>query len=80
MIGFWVINLLVPEEPKEVTIGTPTGDWLIDKNAFYDKSVGAIRNNHQCATTYAIQNPVSMKNGAAACDAVLEEMTPLTGS
>ena len=60
MIGFWVVNLLIPEEPKEVRITTPSGEWLIDKNDFYDKSAEAIRNKHQCAHTYAIQHPVSM--------------------
>ena len=70
MIGFWVVNLLIPEEPDEVRIGTPSGEWLIDKYADYDKSANAIRSNHQCAHTYAIQHPASVKDGAASCDVV----------
>lgn len=78
MIGFWVVNLLIPEEPDVLHIDTPTGQWLLDKNQFYAKSADAILNKHQCASTYAIQQPVSMQHdGADKCSAALAEMTPL---
>lgn len=78
MIGFWIVNLLIPEEPDVLPIDTLAGQWLLDKNQFYATSADAILNKHQCASTYAIQHPVSMQHdGADKCSAALAEMTPL---
>lgn len=76
MIGFWVVNLLVPEEPQTLSIKTASGTWTLEKAEFYTKSLEGILNN-KCAHTYTIEHPVSMKSGAAACDIAFDEITPL---
>lgn len=76
MIGFWVVNLIVPGAPQSLSINTPLGTWKLDKAAFYATSITAIRNG-QCAYTYALEHPVSMANGAAAYDLALAEVSPL---
>jgi hypothetical protein len=76
MIGFWVVDLLIPAKPQTLQVKTPSGTWTIDKAAFYIKSVDAIAQG-KSAETYAIEHPVSMSDGAAKCDAALAEMIPL---
>lgn len=76
MIGFWVVNLLIPEDPDELIIKATSGDWELSKFAKYDESKAAITNG-QCAHTYAIESAVSMDDGAAECDLSLDEMTPI---
>lgn len=75
MIGFWVVNLLIPEDPDELNIQTISGNWELSKLAKYDESKQAIFNG-QCGHTYAIENGVSLDDGAA-CDASMDEMTPI---
>jgi hypothetical protein len=76
MIGFRIVNLMIPGEPQSLNIITPSGTWILDKAPSYDISTEAIRKG-QCAVTYSLEHPVSMAHGAAACDLVLEEITPL---
>lgn len=76
MIGFWVVNLLIPGEPDACKIRTASGGWTLEKYDYYLASKDAISRG-QCAHTYAIENDVSMSNGAAACDTSLEELTSL---
>lgn len=76
MIGFWVVNLLIPGEPDNCRIGTPSGGWDLEKSANYSQSKDAI-NNGQCAHTYAIENAASMDDGSAVVDSSFDEMTPL---
>lgn len=76
MIGFWVVNLLIPGEPDNCKINTSSGGWDFEKSANYSQSKSAITNG-QCANTYAIENDASMDDGSAVVDSSLEEMTPL---
>lgn len=76
MIGFWVVNLLIPGEPDSCRISTSAGGWDLEKSANYSQSKDALANG-QCAHTYAIENDASMDDGSAVVDSSLEEMTPL---
>jgi hypothetical protein len=76
LIGFWLVNLLIPGAPQTVAIKTPSGTWTLDKAGYYAQSLQAMQRG-QCANTYAMEHPVSMNNGAAACDLAFDEMTPL---
>ena len=76
MIGFWIVNLLIPEEPQTLAVKTASGNWTSDKASYYARSVNGLQSG-QCANTYAIEHPVTMNDGAATCDLALEEMTPL---
>lgn len=76
MIGFWVVNLLIPEDPDELNIHALSGIWELSKFAKYDESKSAVLSG-QCAHTYAIENVVSMDDGAATCNANFNEMTPI---
>ena len=76
MIGFWIVNLLIPNDPDKLILRTLTGEWELHKFQKYAESKSAIAKG-QCALTYSIENLVSMENGAALCDASLEEMTPI---
>lgn len=76
MLGFWVINLIVPGDPEEASIASSAGQWFFQKSSEYIKCKEAISNN-QCAHTYSIEIDTSMDDGAAACDRTLDEMTPI---
>lgn len=76
MIGFWVVNLLIPGEPDNCKISTSSGDWNLEKSTNYSQSKDAIVSG-QCAHTYAIENDASMDDSSSAVDSSLEEMTPI---
>ena len=76
MIGFWLVNLLIPGDPDALTISTSSGEWQFEKCANFHQSKEAM-NSGQCAHTYSIKNNTSMANGAAACDRCIEIMTPI---
>lgn len=76
MIGFWLVNMLIPSDPDELKIVTSSGEWVINKNVHFQSSKDAM-DNGQCAHTYSIENNISMADGSAACDACLDEMTPI---
>lgn len=76
MIGFWVVNLLIPGEPTSCRINTSSGGWYLEKNEKYSQSKDAIHNG-QCAHTYTIENNASMEDGSAVVDKSLKEMTPI---
>jgi hypothetical protein len=77
MIGFRLVNLLIPGEPQTLQIHTPSGKWELKKAHVYAESVKAIQNG-QCGITYSIEHPVSLgADGAAACDVAIDEMAPL---
>lgn len=76
MVGFWLVNLIIPSHPEEFVISAPSGDWTISKNSNFQEAFEAIKNN-QCAHTYSIENDASMDNGAAICETSSKEMTPI---
>lgn len=76
MIGFMVVNLLIPNDPDQLNLNTLSGSWEINKYANFTESKNAIANG-RCAYTYTIENDISMDDGAAARDACFNEMTPI---
>lgn len=76
MIGFWLVNPLIPDEPDNCIISTASGGWNLEKHENYSRSKDAIANG-QCAHTYAIESDVSLDDGSAVVDCGLDEMTPL---
>lgn len=76
MLGFWLVNMIVPGDPEKASITTSSGKWFIQRSANFDACKEAMRNN-QCAHTYSIEIETSMNDGAAACDASMKEMTPI---
>lgn len=76
MLGFWLVNMLVPDDPEEVSITTSSGEWFFQRSAEFIKCKDAISKN-QCAHTYSIEIATSMDEGDAACDASLDEMIPI---
>lgn len=71
MISLWMVNLLIPGEPKELSLKTPLGDWSFCRYARYAESRKAIREG-KCANTYALEYPDASKMAA------IEEVTPIT--
>jgi len=72
MIGFRVVNLLIPEEPQTLYVRTPSGTWELEKVHDYANGIRAIQNS-QCGITYSIEHPVSLgTDGAAACDEAID--------
>lgn len=76
MIGFRMVNLLIPGEPQTLGVKTPSGEWTLDKASDYSENLKGLQGG-KCAETYAIKHPVSMDDGSAVCDLALDEMTPL---
>lgn len=77
MIGFSVVNLLIPGDPEELEINTVAGHWKISKYGNYQDSKLAICDKYQCAHTYSLENSVSMSDGSAQCDIQFDEITPI---
>lgn len=76
MLSFYVVNLLVPEEPPSMSLSTPAGTWSFTKHPGYDKFKPALTGG-QCAETYFLEHPASMAGGAASVDLAFDEITPL---
>lgn len=77
MIGFRVVNLLIPGDPSSLTIAGRHGDWVFTAVADYDAAKDAIQKQQQCAVTYTAEHPASHAAGAAVLDESLEEMLQL---
>jgi hypothetical protein len=77
MIGFRVVNLLIPGDPAAVTIAGIHGDWTFTRAANYAVGKNAILAQHQNAETYDAEHPAAMAAGAAVFDPSVEEMLPL---
>lgn len=76
MLGFWLVNMIIPGDPEEARITTSSGEWFIQRNANFVECKEAMRSN-QCAHTYSIEIATSMDDGAAVCDASMSDMTPI---
>ena len=76
MLGFWLVNLLVPGDPPSASITTSSGIWYFQRNNPFNQLKDAIANN-QCVNTYSIEIATSLDDGAAAANAALDEVTPI---
>ena len=77
MLGFWLVNLIIPNNPDDASVTTSSGQWFLQKSDQYSRSKDAISNG-QCAHTYSIEIATSMDDGIIrACDASFDEMTPI---
>ena len=65
MIGFWMTNLIIPDEPNELSIRALSGNWELSKCSRYSELKSAIVNG-KCAHTYVIENSISINDGAEA--------------
>lgn len=77
MIGFRVVNLLIPGDPPALTVAGAHGDWTFTQAANFAVARNAILTQHKCAESYDAEHPVSMANGAAVFDPTVGEMLPL---
>ncbi|WP_186079824.1 hypothetical protein [Burkholderia gladioli] len=83
MLSFYVLNLLIPGDPDEVTINTPAGSWKLIKMPEFAGAKAKITTSSArprelpVGATYFLENPVSMLNGAAAVNSAFAEVTPV---
>ncbi|MDA9451092.1 hypothetical protein [Bradyrhizobium sp. CCBAU 21360] len=75
MLSFFVVNLLIPNDPDTLELDTPSGKWELSKFPNFANSKAAIAQG-QCAHTYIIENPIPLVP-AVASDAAFEELTPI---
>jgi hypothetical protein len=75
VLSFFVVNLILPDDPETVTIGTASGTWTLTRYAEYEKSKAAIAEG-KCANTYYLEHPATLAAGAAV-DRAFDEITPL---
>lgn len=76
MLGFCVVNLLVPGNPPSLQLGTPEGPWSLDVEGDFETRRAAIVNDSKCAETYTLTNPVSLSSGASKAEATFLEILP----
>lgn len=76
MVGFFIVNLLVPGDPEHFAIAGAQGDWELDREHDFPARKHAIENQNQCAETYVFEHPVELANGAAVVEAVFGELLP----
>lgn len=76
MIGYQVVNLIVPGEPREFSIPGATGDWHFTRRPTYEDDVKLIREKGACAETYSAEHPASL-DARDDVDAVLDEFVLL---
>lgn len=77
MIGFRVVNLLIPGDPQAVTIAGLHGGWDFTAATSYAEAKDAILTRHKSAETYLAEHPASHAAGAAVLDQSVEEMLSL---
>lgn len=84
MLSFYVTNLLIPDDPDDLTITTPAGLWTLTKAPNFVTTKAAItgttlaRPQHlPVGETYFLESPISMDRGAAAVDRAFDEITPI---
>lgn len=75
MIGFWLVNLIVPNDPSSFVIKTPAGKWSLLKSTNFDKLKPDIENG-ACGNTYSIEFN-GLDNSMTSTDAAFEEMVPI---
>lgn len=77
MIGFRVVNLLIPGNPQALALTGAHGDWTFTQAANFAVSQNAVLTQHQCAETYDAEHPVAMADGAAVFEPTVHEILPL---
>ncbi|MBN9519217.1 hypothetical protein J0H58_11965 [bacterium] len=77
MIGFRVVNLLLPGDPQTVTIVGLNGDWVFTAATGYAAAKDAILTQHKSAETYLAVHPASHAAGAAVLGQSVDEMLSL---
>lgn len=77
MIGYQMVNLVVPGDPDEFSIAGASGDWRFLRHSDYVTCLVKMREDGACAETYSATHPASMEDGAAVVDAALEEFLVL---
>ncbi|MGY2048942.1 hypothetical protein [Methylobacterium sp. JK268] len=76
-LGFRLCNLLIPNDPQQLTLTTPSGKWELHQEPDFAKAKMAIQSN-QIAETYTIETHLHVSGSrAAAMDAALEELLPI---
>jgi hypothetical protein len=75
MLSFYVVNLLIPTEPKLVELTVPSGIWRLEQFPDYGKSKAAIAEG-KCAHTYYLENAIGLVPSSLA-DQAIDEMTPI---
>jgi hypothetical protein len=76
VLSFFVVNLLLPGDPRTLSLGTPSGTWTLERFPEYARSKAAIAEG-QCANTYYLEHPVTLDAGAAVVDTAFNEITPI---
>lgn len=76
MLGFRVVNLLIPGNPGTLDLSLPSGTWTLTQDPNFATAMAAIGKG-RCAETYILEHPVSLDAGAAVADAVFEEVIPI---
>jgi hypothetical protein len=54
MIGFWLVNLLPPEQRQTFDLRTPAGLWKFKQSAAFQKLEPEIRDRGGCGNTYSM--------------------------
>jgi len=76
MISYRLVNFVPPGAAQTLKLNTPCGVWTFEKDANFNDAQKAMAKG-QCAETYIVDHPVSMRDGATACDEAVNEMTPI---
>jgi hypothetical protein len=66
MIGFSLVNLIVPTEPDHFSVRGPTAAWDIDRTPNYQDVVPRLSNGVSCAETYHAVAHLSQRRPEAA--------------
>lgn len=84
MLSFYVTNLVIPGDPEDFSITTPSGPWTLIKTQNFTTTKSAItgftsvRPQHlQVGETYFLENQTSLDLSATAVDRALAEITPI---
>ena len=59
MLGFWLINMIIPGDPEKAIITTSSGQWFLQRSVDFVKCKNLISKN-QCGHTYSIEIAISM--------------------
>jgi hypothetical protein len=78
MIGFWLVNLLPPEDPLGFDLRTPAGVWKVNQSSAFKQLEPDIRGRGFCGNTYSMEFQLPRDaTRSSVKDAAFSEVLPI---
>jgi hypothetical protein len=76
LLSFYVVNLLIPDDPMLINLALASGTWTLTQHPDFAQFKEAIGRG-QVGETYFLENPVTLTASPAVVDSAFHEITPI---